>query len=642
MNNANYWEARHKARTVSNNEETTLARKVVSVSTKGTTKILEVGFGEPTDAKYFASNHLVYVGTDFCETAVRRAQESCKDLEFHQVDTQYIGQSFTLNSFDIIYARLSLHYFNRATTFSVFQQIRNLLTDSGLFFFAVRSTDDPEAEQARKQGAMIEENMYDDTGPPGSAHPYDDMSGYPDSGEDSACLSPNPGGANSASSPGGIAVPTLSLNMNFMGGSGNGSPGGLANGSSMSVLGKPVGTNNFVTKLYQMITDPKSSHFIAWTELGTSFVVSNVGEFSRSILGAHFKHNNFSSFVRQLNMYGFHKINRTPRVQRTTSDAQTWEFSHHKFLRGRPDLLDEIKRKALEPDPGIKHRVELPGEVAAQLGAMREENRRMWEQLANERRKVEKLVSAVGRLWDVVSKGFPGSVPPFPADLVESIESPNIYITSPTSSTARFPPPPPLSMGGLAHSMHSVSSPNSSPTAADFPTHLHHHNGHSHSLSRQQSFQHMSFSRGDSSPMPPSPGSITMDLFDEGSEENGRGSVKRQRLSNDDSPLTALGGGGSGDSISSMSALSSPGGGGPVGIPGKKLSRARSDSAPLGYGLGGGLTSPANSWHGAGRPRSGSGLAPQRGIPNIGSMGRIPGGQPLLSISTVPSNAPAR
>ncbi|KAJ6581076.1 HSF-type DNA-binding-domain-containing protein [Mycena capillaripes] len=159
-----------------------------------------------------------------------------------------------------------------------------------------------------------------------------------------------------------------------------------------------------------MITDAKSSHFISWTELGTSFVVSNVGEFSRSILGSHFKHNNFSSFVRQLNMYGFHKINRTPRAQRTTSDAQTWEFSHHKFLRGRPDLLDEIKRKALEPDPALKHRVELPGEVAAQLGAMREENQRMWEQLNAERRRVEKLVSVVSRLWDVVGKGFgPGS-----------------------------------------------------------------------------------------------------------------------------------------------------------------------------------------------------------------------------------------
>ena len=129
----------------------------------------------------------------------------------------------------------------------------------------------------------------------------------------------------------------------------------------------------------------------------------------------------------------------TPRAQRTSTDAQTWEFSHHKFLRGRPDLLDEIKRKALEPDPALKHRVELPGEVssfslisgfsrsctchrsflillitlykqvAAQLGAMRDENRRLYEQFAAERRKSEKLVNVVGRLWDVVGKGFPGS-----------------------------------------------------------------------------------------------------------------------------------------------------------------------------------------------------------------------------------------
>ncbi|KAF9068400.1 HSF-type DNA-binding-domain-containing protein [Rhodocollybia butyracea] len=158
-------------------------------------------------------------------------------------------------------------------------------------------------------------------------------------------------------------------------------------GTGMGLMGKPMPTNNFVTKLYQMINDPKSAHFISWTEHGTSFVVSNVGEFSRSILGSHFKHNNFSSFVRQLNMYGFHKINRTPRAQRTSSDAQTWEFSHHKFLRGRPDLLDEIKRKALLEGQGgigvgpegVRARVELPGEVAAQLGAMREDSRRLWE-----------------------------------------------------------------------------------------------------------------------------------------------------------------------------------------------------------------------------------------------------------------------
>ncbi|KAF9479563.1 hypothetical protein BDN70DRAFT_684977 [Pholiota conissans] len=397
--------------------------------------------------------------------------------------------------------------------------------------------------------------------------------------------------------------------------------------------------------LYRMISDPKSAQFIAWTELGTSFVVSNVGEFSRSILGGHFKHNNFSSFVRQLNMYGFHKINRTPRAQRTSTDAQTWEFSHTKFLRGRPDLLDEIKRKALEPDPAVKHRVELPGEVAAQLNAMRDENVRMWDQLAAERRKVEKLVNVVGRLWDVVGMRFPGSVPQFPPDLLESAESPNIYITSPTS-TSRYPPP--LSMN-MHNSMHNLSSPNSSPTAADFPSsHGHHNHSQPHSLSRQHSFQHVSY-RGDSTsstPLPSSPGSISMDLFDDHDAPSGRGSTKRQRL--DESGVGVgvnISGTNGGDAMSLMSSVSSPGSG-PVlsnlTVP-KKSSRARSDSAPLGYatplwqqgGLSGG---PGSGATGVGRPRSGSGMMP-RGVPNIGNMTRNSNAStPLLSITTADAN----
>jgi hypothetical protein len=135
-------------------------------------------------------------------------------------------------------------------------------------------------------------------------------------------------------------------------------------------------------------------------------------------------------------MYGFHKINRvstwsltwpghqwrhieliqTPRAQRTSTDAQTWEFSHHKFLRARPDLLEEIKRKALEPDPSIKHRVELPGEVAAQLAQMREDNRRVVNALALEKAKTERLTILTKALYDAFEKNYPGwCMSPFPS-----------------------------------------------------------------------------------------------------------------------------------------------------------------------------------------------------------------------------------
>ncbi|EEB99449.1 hypothetical protein MPER_00877, partial [Moniliophthora perniciosa FA553] len=50
--------------------------------------------------------------------------------------------------------------------------------------------------------------------------------------------------------------------VNGMGALGTGLGGGM--GASMGMLGKPMPTNNFVTKLYQMINDPKSAHFISW------------------------------------------------------------------------------------------------------------------------------------------------------------------------------------------------------------------------------------------------------------------------------------------------------------------------------------------------------------------------------------------
>jgi hypothetical protein len=107
--------------------------------------------------------------------------------------------------------------------------------------------------------------------------------------------------------------------------------------------------STFIQKLYSMLDDNTHQNLIIWNPSGQSFSVYNAKSFSKEVLPSHFKHSNFSSFVRLLNMYGFHKINKSPRGQRS-SEKEIWEFSHPKFIRGHPELLKDIKRKAMDSE----------------------------------------------------------------------------------------------------------------------------------------------------------------------------------------------------------------------------------------------------------------------------------------------------
>ncbi|KAI8814935.1 HSF-type DNA-binding-domain-containing protein, partial [Cladochytrium replicatum] len=100
---------------------------------------------------------------------------------------------------------------------------------------------------------------------------------------------------------------------------------------------------------HRILEDDDYHRWICWSAPGTSFLVLDSGEFCRQILPKVFKHNNYTSFVRQLNLYGFHKLNRSYHRHNSVSDAvrdlEPREFFHPKFIRFRTDLLGEIRRK---------------------------------------------------------------------------------------------------------------------------------------------------------------------------------------------------------------------------------------------------------------------------------------------------------
>ncbi|EJS43751.1 hsf1p [Saccharomyces arboricola H-6] len=101
----------------------------------------------------------------------------------------------------------------------------------------------------------------------------------------------------------------------------------------------------FVNKLWSMLNDDSNTKLIQWAPDGKSFIVTNREEFVHEILPKYFKHSNFASFVRQLNMYGWHKVQDVKSGSIQSSSDDKWQFENENFIRGREDLLEKIIRQ---------------------------------------------------------------------------------------------------------------------------------------------------------------------------------------------------------------------------------------------------------------------------------------------------------
>ncbi|KAL6572945.1 hypothetical protein OROHE_002421 [Orobanche hederae] len=117
----------------------------------------------------------------------------------------------------------------------------------------------------------------------------------------------------------------------------------------------------FLTKTYKLVDDAETDDVVSWNEAGTTFVVWKTAEFAKDLLPLYFKHNNFSSFVRQLNTYGFRK---------TVPDQ--WEFANENFQRGQEELLLQIRRRrnaSTSAEPAATDNITSPANSGEDLGS---------------------------------------------------------------------------------------------------------------------------------------------------------------------------------------------------------------------------------------------------------------------------------
>jgi len=153
-------------------------------------------------------------------------------------------------------------------------------------------------------------------------------------------------------------------------------------------------------------------------------LIKNQSQFSSSLLPFYYKHSNMASFIRQLNMYDFHKVMNVD-AGGLKGERDEIEFAHPFFLRGQEHLLEQIKRKVSVntrgPNQGAIPNVktEKVNEVLSEVGmlkgrqedlngklaVMRNENAELWQEVENLRQKhckqervVNKLIQFLGNM----------------------------------------------------------------------------------------------------------------------------------------------------------------------------------------------------------------------------------------------------
>ncbi|XP_046842486.1 heat shock factor protein 1-like isoform X2 [Xenia sp. Carnegie-2017] len=169
------------------------------------------------------------------------------------------------------------------------------------------------------------------------------------------------------------------------------------------------GVPAFLAKLWKLVDDPSSDHLISWSSDEASFIVHDQVTFSREILPKYFKHNNFASFVRQLNMYGFRKIVGTDQGG-LKADKEDWQFQNVNFIRSQPRLLENVKRKSAPDDKKVKgeeynrvltdihHIKDKQLDMSSKLDQVKMENQSLYQELIDLRQKHEEQEQVVNKL----------------------------------------------------------------------------------------------------------------------------------------------------------------------------------------------------------------------------------------------------
>jgi SAM-dependent methyltransferase len=111
-------------------------------------RVLDLGAGQGQDSRYFAQQGYDVVSTDLEDAALALNLAKTTGITQGKINIKKLDLTepfpFKNQEFDVVYAHLSLHYFDTPTTHRIFSEVHRVLKKGGVFAFFVNSVDDPQ------------------------------------------------------------------------------------------------------------------------------------------------------------------------------------------------------------------------------------------------------------------------------------------------------------------------------------------------------------------------------------------------------------------------------------------------------------------------------------------------------------------
>ncbi|MEI8130719.1 MAG: class I SAM-dependent methyltransferase [bacterium] len=155
MSDQTYWKNKWKSR-AKEPANNFAVRAYKLVEDKKYTTLLDVGCGNGRDSLYFAEHGFKVTAVDFASSGIKQLQ--LENPAISCVFSDITQMNFKANSFDVIYAHLSLHYFDDEMTTKIFADLYKMLKKGGTIFVKCKSVDDALYGKGKKVG----EHMYKD------------------------------------------------------------------------------------------------------------------------------------------------------------------------------------------------------------------------------------------------------------------------------------------------------------------------------------------------------------------------------------------------------------------------------------------------------------------------------------------------